>query len=159
MKNLVVYFSASGVTKNVAENLSKAINSDIYEIQPKEKYTNADLNWMDKKSRSTLEMADKSFRPEMIDDNFDVSSYDTIFLGFPIWWYVAPTIINTFLEKHDLSNKKIILFATSGGSKFGKTVEDLRVSVSASTEIVEGGILNGTPSVEQLKIWAEKFAN
>ena len=156
-KNLVAYFSASGVTKQVAQNLSHAINSDIYEIQPKVKYTDADLNWMDKQARSTIEMANKSFRPEMIDDNFDISEYDTIFLGFPIWWYVAPTIINTFLERYDLSNKKIILFATSGGSRFGKTVEELRVSVSNSTEITEGGILNNSPTKEQLKTWAEKF--
>ena len=156
-KNLVAYFSASGVTKQVAQNLSQAISSDIYEIQPKVKYTDADLNWMDKQARSTIEMADKSFRPEIVEDNFDISEYDTIFLGFPIWWYVAPTIINTFLERYDLSNKKIILFATSGGSKFGKTVEDLRVSVSDSTKIIEGGILNCSPSVEQLKSWAEKF--
>lgn len=154
-KNLVAYFSASGVTKQVAQNLSQAIISDIYEIQPKELYTDADLNWMDKKSRSTVEMADKSFRPEMIEDDFDISEYDTIFLGFPIWWYVAPTIINTFLEKYDFANKKIILFATSGGSRFGKTVENLRVSVSDSAEIIEGGILNGSPSIEQLKTWAE----
>ena len=156
-KNLVAYFSASGATKQVAQNLSQAISSDIYEIQPKVKYTDADLNWMDKQARSTIEMADKSFRPKIVEDNFDISEYDTIFLGFPIWWYVAPTIINTFLERYDLSNKKIILFATSGGSKFGKTVEDLRVSVSDSTKIIEGGILNGSPSVEQLKSWAEKL--
>ena len=96
-KNLVAYFSASGVTKQVAQNLSQAISSDIYEIQPKVKYTDADLNWMDKQARSTIEMADKSFRPEIVEDNFDISEYNTIFLGFPIWWYVAPTIINTFL--------------------------------------------------------------
>ena len=156
-KNLVAYFSATGVTKRVAQNLSQAINSDIYEIQPKVKYTDADLNWLDKQARSTIEMADKSFRPEIIEDNFNISEYDTIFLGFPIWWYVAPTIINTFLEKHNFSNKKIVLFATSGGSKFGKTVEDLRISVSDSTEIIEGGILNGATSVEQLKIWAENI--
>ena len=112
---------------------------------------------MDKQARSTIEMANKSFRPEIIEDNFDISGYDTIFLGFPIWWYVAPTIINTFLERYDFSNKKIILFATSGGSRFGKTVEDLRVSVSNSTEVIEGEILNSAPSVEELKIWAQKF--
>ena len=156
-KNLVAYFSASGVTKKVAQNLSLAINSAIYEIQPKVKYTNADLNWMDKQARSTVEMANKSFRPEIIEDNFDISEYDTIFLGFPIWWYVAPTIINTFLEKHDFSNKKIVLFVTSGGSRFGKTVKDLEVSVSDTTEIIEGGILNGSPSKEQLKKWVENF--
>ena len=157
MKLLVAYFSASGITKNVAQNLAQAINSNIYEIQPKVPYTDADLNWMDKKSRSTIEMADKTFRPEMIDDKFDISEYEIIYLGFPIWWYVAPTIINTFLEKHDFSNKKIILFATSGGSRFGKTVENLKSSVSDSTEIIEGGILNGTPSQEELKAFAQKY--
>ena len=156
-KNLVAYFSATEVTKKVAQNLAQAINSDIYEIQPKVKYTEADLNWMDKNSRSSVEMANKSFRPEIVEDNFDVSEYDTIFLAFPIWWYVAPTIINTFLERYDLSNKKIILFATSGGSRFGKSTEELRVSVSDSTEIIEGGILNGSPSVEQLKTWVENL--
>jgi hypothetical protein len=112
---------------------------------------------MDKESRSSIEMKDWKSRPEIIDDNFSVDKYDTIFLGFPIWWYIAPTIINTFLEKHDFSNKKIILFATSGGSKFGRAVENLKPSVSDSTEIVEGDILNSNPSSEQLKIWSEKF--
>ena len=157
MKTLVAYFSASGITKNVAKNLAEITNSDIYEIQPRIKYTDADLNWMNKNSRSSLEMSNKSFRPEIIEDNFDISEYDTIFLGFPIWWYVAPTIINTFLEKHDFSNKKIVLFVTSGGSRFGKTVKDLEVSVSDTTEIIEGGILNGSPSKEQLKKWVENF--
>ena len=156
-KTLVAYFSASGVTKKVAENLAKAVNSDIYEIKPAVLYTDADLNWMDKNARSTVEMKDWNSRPEMADDNFSVEGYDTIFLGFPIWWYIAPTIINTFLEKHDFSNKKIVLFATSGGSRFGRTVENIRPSVSDSTEIIEGDILNSNPSVEQLKNWAEKF--
>ena len=156
-KNLVAYFSASGVTKKVAENLAEAIGADSYEIKPAVPYTDADLNWMDKNSRSTVEMKDWNSRPEMIEDDFSVEQYDKIFLGFPVWWYIAPTIINTFLERHDFSNKKIILFGTSGGSRFGKTVENLRPSVSDSTEIVEGDILNHTPSVEQLKTWAEKF--
>lgn len=156
-KTLVAYFSASGVTKKVAENLAKAAASDIYEIKPAVLYTDADLNWMDKNARSTVEMKDWNSRPEMVEDNFSVEDYDTIFLGFPIWWYIAPTIINTFLEKHDFSNKKIVLFATSGGSRFGRTVENLRPSVSDSTEIIEGDILNSNPSVEQLKNWAEKF--
>ena len=156
-KNLVAYFSASGVTKKVAKNLADAIGADSYEIKPAVPYTDADLNWMDKNSRSTVEMRDWNSRPDMIDDDFSVEQYDKIFLGFPVWWYIAPTIINTFLERHDFSNKKIILFGTSGGSRFGKTIENLRPSVSDSTEIIEGDILNHNPSAEQLKTWAEKF--
>lgn len=156
-KTLVAYFSATGTTRKVAKNLASALNADIYEITPKTLYTDADLNWHDKNSRSSVEMRDKSSRPEMKDDNFSTDDYDTIYLGFPIWWYVAPTIVNTFLEKHDFSNKTIILFATSGGSKFGKTVENLKPSVSNSTKIIEGDILNSNPSVEELKTWVKKF--
>lgn len=156
-KVLVAYFSATGTTKKVAENLSKATGGDLYEIKPLKPYTNADLNWHDSNSRSSIEMKDHNSRPEMIKDDFSVSEYDTVFLGFPIWWYVAPTIVNTFLECHDFSNKKIILFATSGGSGFGKTVDNLRPSVSESTVIVEGDVLNSNPSVEYLKKWAKKF--
>jgi len=156
-KNLVAYFSASGVTKNVAENLAKAAEADLYEIKPAVPYTDEDLNWMDKNARSTVEMKDWSSRPEIIDDKFDTSGYDTVFLGFPVWWYIAPTIINTFLEAHDFSNKKIILFATSGGSRFGRTIENLRPSVAETTEIIEGNILNGEPSVEELKKWTDSI--
>jgi len=151
------YFSASGVTKKVAENLALAIGADTYEIKPAVPYTDADLNWMDKQARSTIEMNDRKSRPEIIKDNFSIKGYDTVFLGFPIWWYIAPTIVNTFLEKHDFSNKKIILFATSGGSRLGGTIVNLKPSVSDSTEIIEGGVLNTNPSVEELKNWAETF--
>ena len=154
-KVLVAYFSATGTTKKVAQNLAGAIGADIYEIKPLKPYTSADLNWQDKNSRSSIEMANHNSRPEIIKDDFSVSEYDTVFLGFPIWWYIAPTIVNTFLEHHDFSNKKIILFATSGGSGFGKTVDNLKPSVSQSTEIVEGKILNSNPSQEELKKWAE----
>lgn len=156
-KTLVAYFSASGVTKEVAENLSNAINSDLYEIKPLEPYSNADLNWMDRNSRSSVEMRDKNSRPQIIDTDAKIEDYDTIFLGFPIWWYIAPTVVNTFLEKYDFSNKKIILFATSGGSGFGGTVDNIKPSVSDSTEIVEGKILNHNPSVEQLTQWAKQY--
>ena len=156
-KSLVAYFSASGVTRKVAENLASAINADIYEIKPAVPYTEDDRDWTDKNSRSSVEMRDTSSRPEIVEDDFSVKEYDKIFLGFPIWWYIAPTIINTFLEKHDFSHKKIILFATSGGSRFGKAVESLKVSVADSTEIVEGDILNSNPPAEILKRWAEKF--
>lgn len=154
-KILVAYFSASGVTKSVAEDLSDVLGSDIYEIKPKTPYTNADLNWMDKKSRSSIEMDDKSSRPQIVDDDAQIEKYDTIFLGFPIWWYIAPTIVNTFLESYDFSNKKIILFATSGGSGFGGTIEYLKKSVSDSTEIIEGKLLNYSPSKEEISDWVE----
>ena len=156
-KTLVAFFSASGITKKVAENLAQVTNSDIYEIKPSVPYTNKDLNWMDKESRSSVEMNDSNSRPEIVNDNFSIEKYDTVFLGFPIWWYVAPTIINTFLEKHDFSNKKIILFATSGGSRFGGTIEKLKPSISDSTEIIEGEILNHNPEKETIKAWAQKY--
>ena len=154
-KTLVAYFSASGVTAKVADKLADALGADIYEIRPEVAYTKADLNWMDKKSRSTIEMNDKTIRPAIADQNARIDEYNTIFLGFPIWWYVAPTIINTFLESYDFSGKKIILFATSGGSKFGKTVEELKVSVPSSCEIVEGKLLNGIQTIPGIRKWTE----
>ena len=154
-KTLVAYFSATGRTANAAELLADALGADIHEIQPKVPYTKADLNWLNKKSRSSVEMNNKTFRPEIAESNVQIAEYDVIFLGFPIWWYVAPTIINTFLESADFSGKKIILFATSGGSKFGKTVEELKVSVSADTEISEGKLLNGRQSIASVKAWTD----
>ena len=154
-KKLVAYFSASGVTAKVADMLADAVGADIHEIRPKNPYTKADLNWMNKKSRSSIEMNDKTIRPEIVESNIQIDDYDVIYLGFPIWWYVAPTIINTFLEKYDFSGKKIILFATSGGSKFGKTVEELKVSVPADTEIIEGKLLNGRQSIASIKAWTD----
>lgn len=127
-KRLVAYFSASGITAKVAENLADAIGADIFEIQPEVPYTKADLNWMDKKSRSTIEMSDPTSRPGIAVKRDNMDEYDTIFVGFPIWWYVAPTIINTFLESYDLKGKTIIPFATSGGSNMGKTNEKLAPS-------------------------------
>lgn len=140
-KILVAYFSASGVTKKVAEKLAVVANADIHEIKPKVPYTKADLNWMDKKSRSSVEMNDKAFRPEIVKEDLNLSSYDTILLGFPIWWYVAPTIINTFLENNDFTGKKIVLFATSDGSGFGNTLRELQPS-AAGAIITEGKLLN-----------------
>lgn len=127
-KKLVAFFSASGVTKSVAEKIAKSANADLFEIVPAQIYTKADLNWMDSSSRSSVEMKNKSFRPEMKDSDVNISEYDTIYLGFPIWWYVAPTIVNTFLEKYDFSGKKIIVFATSGSSGMGNTVSELKLS-------------------------------
>ena len=141
-KALVAYFSASGRTAKVAEKLAAAMGADSYEIKPEVKYTKADLNWMDKKSRSSVEMNDKSFRPAIITGDVDVSGYSTIYLGFPIWWYVAPTLINTFLEAYDFAGKKIVLFATSGGSGFGNTVAELKPS-APNAEIIETNVLSG----------------
>ena len=141
-KKLVAYFSASGTTKKTAAG------ADLYEITPKVAYTKADLNWMDKKSRSSVEMNDKKFRPEIEDKDANIAEYDEIILGFPIWWYVAPTIVNTFLEKFDFSGKKVVLFATSGGSGFGNTVKELQPS-APNTEIVEGKILNSKSEIEK----------
>ena len=154
-KKLVAYFSATGRTAKAAELLADALGADVHEIQPKVPYTKSDLNWLNKKSRSSVEMNNKTFRPEIAESNVQIAEYDVIFLGFPIWWYVAPTIINTFLENADFSGKKIILFATSGGSKFGKTVEELKVSVSADAEITEGKLLNGRQSVASVKAWTD----
>ena len=154
-KKLVAYFSASGVTAKVADMLADAVGADIHEIRPKVPYTKADLDWMNKKSRSSIEMADKTIRPEIAESNVKIENYDVIFLGFPIWWYVAPTIINTFLESADFSGKKVVLFATSGGSKFGKTVEELKISVPDSCEIVEGKLLNDRQTITSVKEWAD----
>lgn len=152
---LVAYFSATGTTKRVAEGLAKAANADIYEIEPKIPYTSADLNWMDKSARSTIEMKDKSSRPEIKDTDAKITDYDVVFVGFPIWWYVAPTIINTFLETYDFSGKKIILFATSGGSGFGRAVDGLKGSVAADTVILEGKVFRGSASQSDLDKLAE----
>ena len=154
-KTLVAYFSAGGTTARIAKGLAEAIGADIYEIRPAVPYTKADLNWMDKKSRSSVEMNDPSSRPALADRNADIAAYDTVLLGFPIWWYVAPTIINSFLESYDFSGKKIVLFATSGGSGFGKAAAGLKPSVAADTVIVEGKVLNGRQTAESLKAWAE----
>ena len=156
-KKLVAYFSASGVTAKVAELLADAAGADVYQIEPAVEYTQADLNWMDKTSRSSVEMNNKKLRPAMVDTDAKIGEYDTIFLGFPIWWYVAPTIINTFLEKYDFSGKKIILFATSGGSGFGKTVEELEVSVSGDAQIIEGKLLNGAQTLESVSTWVRSL--
>jgi flavodoxin len=141
-KKLVAYFSASGVTKQVAERLAAIVEADLFEIKPKIPYTKADLDWMDKKSRSSLEMQDKAVRPEIAGTLENIADYNIIFLGFPIWWHVAPQIINTFLESGDFSGKTIVLFATSGSSGLGNTLNALKPSCSNSTKIIEGKVLN-----------------
>lgn len=152
-KSLVAYFSASGVTARAAKTLAEAAGADLYEIKPKTPYTKEDLNWMDKNSRSSIEMKNPSSRPEIADRNAEISSYDVIFLGFPIWWYTAPVIINTFLESYDFSGKTIVLFATSGGSGLGKTSEKLKPSVSDTAVMKEGKLLNGNVTKESLESW------
>ena len=147
---LVAYFSATGKTAKVAEKLASAIGADIYEIKPEVQYTKADLHWMTKKSRSSVEMNDKSVRPAIITGDVNVSDYDTIYLGFPIWWYVAPTVINTCLETYDFTGKKIVLFATSGSSGFGNTVAELQPSVP-NAEIVEAKVLSGIITEAKIK--------
>ena len=154
-KILVAYFSASGVTKRVAEKLAALVNADIHEIKPKVPYTKADLNWMDKKSRSSVEMSDKKSRPEIIDTDVSINMYDEIILGFPIWWYVAPTIINTFLESFDFTGKRIILFATSGGSGFGNTLRELQLSAPDAV-IVEGQVF-GRAAKQEIDEWVKRI--
>ena len=146
-KKLVAYFSASGTTAAVARILAEAAEADLYEIKPQAPYTRADLNWQDKKSRSSVEMNDKSFRPPLADRDAHIEDYDTIFLGFPIWWYTAPTIINTFLESYDFSGKTIILFATSGGSGFSNTIRAIENAEPDAT-VLEGLSLRDNRSVQ-----------
>ena len=136
--------------------IAEEAKADLFEIEPKVPYTKADLDWMDKKSRSSVEMSDKKYRPEIMKKEIDMSSYDEILLGFPIWWYVAPTIINTFLESYDWTGKKIVLFATSGGSGLGKSAAGLRDSAKGA-QIIEGKMLNGNNSPEVLKKWVESI--
>ena len=154
---MVAYFSASGTTARVAKTLAQAAGAELYEIRPAVPYTPADLNWNDKHSRSSVEMADKSSRPALADGNADVAGSDVIFLGFPIWWYTAPTIVHTFLERYDFSGKTVVLFATSGSSGLGSTAEDLRGSVAPDTKLVTGKLLNGRPSEADLKAWVDSL--
>ena len=155
-KTLVAFFSASGVTRQVAQKLAAAAQADLYEIKPAIPYTQADLNWRDKSSRSSVEMKNLAIRPQLADTDAKIEQYDRILLGYPIWWYMAPTIINTFLESYDFSGKSIILFATSGGSGFGKSVEELSPSCPNAT-IGEGRMLNGNLSEQELRQWVESL--
>ena len=155
-KTLVAYFSATGRTAKAAELLADALGADIHEIQPKVPYTKADLNWLNKKSRSSVEMNNKTFRPEIAESNVQIAEYDVIFLGFPIWWYVAPTIINTFLESYDLAGKTIIPFATSGGSGMGKTNEKLAPSCPGAT-LKAGKVFSMNATRQELADWANQF--
>lgn len=151
-KALVAYFSATGTTMNVATRLARVADGDLLAIAPANPYTSADLDWRDKQSRSTLEAANPSCRPVITSRVEHIEGYNTIFLGFPIWWYVAPAIVSTFLESYDLAGKTVVLYATSGGSGMGKTASILRASAPGA-KIVDGGILNNVSDTE-----LEKFA-
>ena len=151
-KILVTYFSASGETKRVAEKIASITNGDLFEIEPKEKYTNADLDWTNKQSRSSVEMKNKSFRPEMKENSLDISSYDTILIGFPIWWGVCPTVVNTFIESKDFTGKTLIPFCTSGGSGMSYAENDLRKTYP-NYNWKEGKRLTGRENNEDLKNW------
>lgn len=154
---LIVYFSATGTTAAVADKMAKAAGVDIYEIKPQVSYVvPEDLNWSNKTSRTTLEMTNLDSRPAIMDIYAHVEEYDTVFLGFPIWWWIAPTIINTFLDRYDFSGKKIVLFATSGGSGFGKAVDNLKRSAPDS-EFIEGRVFKSDVSEEELKAWIEEY--
>ena len=153
-KKLVAYFSASGVTESVARTLAQTADADLYKIQPEVPYTSADLDWMDKKSRSSLEMNDPASRPAIVTGDLDLSSYDAIFLGFPVWWYVAPTIINTFLEAYDFAGKTVIPFATSGSSGIENSEKKL-LQQYPSINWKSGKLLNGHPDNTALASWVK----
>ena len=155
-KKLVAYFSASGVTAKLAKRLANAVDADIFEIKPEKPYTTADLDWTNKKSRSSVEMSDKSFRPAVAEKLDNIADYDTIYVGFPIWWYVAPTIINTFLEQYDLTGKTIIPFATSGSSRMGKTNSEFAPSCKGAI-LKEGKRFEENTDEIELKKWADSI--
>ena len=155
-RKLVAYFSATGTTARVAEKLSDAIGADLFEIAPEVPYTNEDLDWMNKESRSSIEMRDEKSRPEIAVKRDNMAEYDVIFVGFPIWWYVAPTIINTFLESYDLTGKTVIPFATSGGSGMGKTNEKLSVSCKGG-KLLEGKVFKENVGSTELLEWATQI--
>ena len=155
-KILVAYFSASGETAKLAKTIAGVVDGDLFEIAPEVPYTAADLDWMDKGSRSTAEMNDDNSRPAIATKITDMAQYSAVFVGFPIWWYVAPTIINTFLEQYDLTGKKIIPFATSGSSDMGKTNAGLQSSCKGAT-LCEGKRFDAGAKAAELKSWAEKF--
>ncbi len=154
-KVLVAYFSASGVTAKLAKRLAESVGADVGEIVPEKPYTSADLDWTNKKSRSSVEMNDPSARPEIADSALDMAAYDTVFVGFPIWWGVAPRIIDTFLESYDFSGKKIVPFCTSGGSGVGRSDTELHKDVSADVKWEKGRLIN-RPDAEEIRSWLAK---
>ena len=155
-RKLVAFFSASGVTAALAQRLSRAAGADLFEIKPTVPYTSADLDWTNASSRSSVEMKNPASRPEIAEKLPSMADYDVVFLGFPIWWYVAPTIINTFLESYDFSGKTIVLFATSGGSPMGRTLEILRPLCNASVKWLPAKMLNGATDSD-LNAWLKSL--
>ena len=151
---LVAYFSASGTTERVARDLAAATGADLFEIAPAQPYTSADLNWRDKASRTSQEMNDDACRPAIASSVANMDGYDTVFVGFPVWWYVEPRIIDTFLEAYDFGGKTLVPFATSGGSGLGKAAQRMQQIVSGA-KVLDGGLLNGRPSQAKLAAWAE----
>ncbi len=154
MKDLVVYFSASGVTKKVAEKIKNVVNGDIFEIEPIDKYTDEDLDWRNKNSRSSVEMADKNSRPKVKNKVEDINKYDRVIIGFPVWWDLAPTVVNTFIEENDLSNKKIYVFVTSGGSEVDNSFNVLKDTYS-DLNFVSGMRLYTSSSEDGIKGWLD----
>lgn len=156
-KQIVAYFSASGVTANAAKALAGAVGADLYEIKPAIPYTAADLDWTNRKSRSSVEMADPTFRPPVAGNPPDMAPYDVMFLGFPIWWGTAPSIVKTFLEGSDLSGKTIVLFATSGGNGLGNTAGALQ-AICPGASVRDGRLLNGRQTKEELAAWGKSLS-
>lgn len=155
-KNLVAFFSATGSTRKVANIVAEVTGADVYEIKPAVAYTNQDLNWNKRNSRSSIEMADETSRPELADKEAPVANYDVIYLGFPIWWYVAPHIINKFLESYNFSGKTIIIFATSGGSGFGETLKKLK-PCSPNAKFIEGKVFRGRADKADVEEWIQSL--
>lgn len=155
-KILVAYFSATGTTARAARGIAEALGADLFEIEPERPYTSADLNWNDRKSRSSVEMDDESCRPAIAKEVEDMASYDAVFVGFPVWWYVEPRIIDTFLESYDFSGKTIVPFATSGGSGLGKAPQRMQ-QITAGSTVVAGKLFNGRQDADALRAWAKEL--
>ena len=156
-KKLVAYFSASGTTAKVAKKMAEAIGADLFEIKPEKPYTGADLNWQNKNSRSSVEMNDRSSRPAIAVKAADMPQYDVVFVGFPVWWYREPSIIDTFMESYDFAGKTVIPFATSGGSGLGDSAANMQ-KLAKGAKVVNGKCFSGSASAEELKAWAGQWA-
>lgn len=156
-KKLVAYFSASGTTAKVAKKMAEAIGADLFEIKPEKPYTGADLNWQNKNSRSSVEMNDRSSRPAIAVKAADMPQYDVVFVGFPVWWYREPSIIDTFMESYDFAGKTVIPFATSGGSGLGDSAANMQ-KLAKGAKVVNGKRFSGSVSAEELKAWAGQWA-
>ena len=154
-KALVTYFSASGVTAKVARRLAEAIGAELYEIKPETIYNRADLDWTNKKSRSSIEMQDVNARPALADNNAPVADADVVYIGFPIWWYREPSIIDSFLDAYDFSGKTIVPFATSGGSSMGETAKRMQGIVGSSVKVLPGRRFSSNVDQAELKAWVE----